>query len=129
MTRLIGRAWVPMVMVVVVAVRSLAVSRLGGVLGSHVSVPDSGTADLVIQFELNHVICEIYGPVGRPAAGVFRCCSEPAKDAGDCLVTGRVSQLEQGIVFGSIEALPHDHRGVVHGRHLEAQEAGDCSKS
>jgi hypothetical protein len=40
-----------------------------------------------------------------------------------------VSQVEQGIVFGSIEALPHDHRGVVHGRHLEAQEAGECSKS
>ena len=46
MTRLIGRAWVPMVMVVVVAVGAFTVSRLRGVFGSYVSVPDSGTADL-----------------------------------------------------------------------------------
>lgn len=128
MTKLLGRAWVPMVMVVAAAIRSLAVSRLGGVLGSHVSVLDSRTADLVIQFELKRVICEVYGPVGRLAAGVFRRCSEPAKDARDCLATARVSQLEQGIVVGSIEALPDDHRGVVHGRHSEAQEAEECSK-
>lgn len=29
------------------------------------SVSDSGTADLIIQFEPKHVICEIYGPGGR----------------------------------------------------------------
>jgi Mycobacterium membrane protein len=65
MTRLIGRAWVPMV---VVAVRAFTVSRLRAVFGSYVSVPDSGTADLIIQFEPKGVICEVYGPGGRVAA-------------------------------------------------------------
>jgi hypothetical protein len=44
MTRLIGRGWVPMVEV---AVGAFAVSRLRGIFGSYVSVPDSGTADLI----------------------------------------------------------------------------------
>jgi hypothetical protein len=43
MTRLIGPAWAPMV---VVAVGAFSVSRLRGVFGKYVSVPDSGTADL-----------------------------------------------------------------------------------
>jgi hypothetical protein len=59
MARLIGRAWVPMV---VVAVGIFTVSRLRGVFGSYVSVRDSGTADLIIQFEPKRVICEVYGP-------------------------------------------------------------------
>ena len=80
MTRLIGRAWVPMV---VVAVRAFTVSRLRGVFGSYVSVPDSGTADLIIQFEPKHVICEVFGPAGRVAAGALRCWSQPASDAGE----------------------------------------------
>ena len=42
--RVIGRAWVPMVGV---AVGAYTVSRLRGVFGSYVPVPDSGTADLV----------------------------------------------------------------------------------
>ena len=83
MTRLIARAWVPMVMVVVVAVRSFTVSRLRGVFGSYVSFPDSGTADLIIQFEPTRVICEVYGPVGRVAAGALRCWSQLTRDAGN----------------------------------------------
>jgi len=66
MTRLIGRVWVPMV---VVAVGAFTVARLHRVFGLYVSVPDSGTADLIIQFEPKRVICEVYGPVGRVAAG------------------------------------------------------------
>ena len=73
MTRLIGRAWIPMV---VVAVGAFTVSRLRGVFGSYVSVPDSGTADLIIQFEPKRVICEVYGPAGRVAAGALRRWSE-----------------------------------------------------
>ena len=64
MTRVTGRAWVPMVGV---AVGAYTVSRLRGVFGSYVPVPDSGTADLIIQFEPTRVICEVYGPAGRVA--------------------------------------------------------------
>ena len=72
MTRLIGRAWVPMVIVVVVAVGAFNVSRLRGVFGSYVPVPDPGSADLIIQFKPKPVICEVYSPVARVAAGVLR---------------------------------------------------------
>jgi len=44
---------------VVMDVGALAVSRLRGVFGSYVSVPDSGNADLIIQFEPKRVICEV----------------------------------------------------------------------
>jgi hypothetical protein len=44
---------------VVVAVGVCTVSRLRGVLGSYVSVPESGTADLIIEFEPKRVICEV----------------------------------------------------------------------
>ena len=92
MTRLIGRAWVPMVMVVVVAVGAFTVSRLRGVHGSYVSVPDSGTADLTIQFEPKRVICAVYGPAGRVAAGALWCWSRPARGIGDRRVTDRLAK-------------------------------------
>jgi hypothetical protein len=86
MTRLIERAWVPMV---VVAVGAFGVSRRRGVFGSYVSVPDSRTADLIVQFKPKGVICVVYGPVGRVAAGALRCWSHLASDAGDRRVTER----------------------------------------
>jgi len=89
MTRLIGRTWVPMV---VVAVGAFAVARLRRVFGSYVSVPDSGTADLIIQFEPKRMICEVYGPTGRVAAGVLRCFSQPARYAGDRGATDRLAK-------------------------------------
>jgi Mycobacterium membrane protein len=89
MTRLIGRAWVPMV---VVAVGVFTVSRFRRVFGSCVSVPDSGTADLIIRFEPKRVICEVYGPAGRVAAGALRCWSGPARDVGDRRVTDRLAK-------------------------------------
>ena len=92
MTRLIGRASLPMTMMVVAAVRWFTVSRLRGVFGSYVSAPDSGTADLTIQFKPKRVICEVYGPVGKVAAGALWCGSEPARDAGDRRVTDRLAK-------------------------------------
>jgi hypothetical protein len=47
---------------VVVAVGAFADSRLRGIFGSYVPVPDSGAADLIICFEPKRVICEVYGP-------------------------------------------------------------------
>jgi hypothetical protein len=89
MTRLIGRAWVPMV---VVAVGAFTVSRLRGVFGSYVSVPDSGTADLIMQFEPKRVICDVYGPAGRVAAGALWCWSRPARGVGGRRVTDRLAK-------------------------------------
>ena len=81
MTRLIERAWVPMVTVIVLAVRAFTISRFQGVFGPHWSVPAFGTADLIVQFKPKGMICEVYGPVGRVVGAAF--WSHRASDAGD----------------------------------------------
>jgi MmpS family membrane protein len=83
MTRLIGPAWVPIVMVIVVAVGAFSVSRLRRVFGSYWSVPACGTADLIVQFKPDGVICEVHGPAGRVAAGALRRWSQLESDAGE----------------------------------------------
>jgi Mycobacterium membrane protein len=67
MTRLIGRAWVPMVMVVVVAIGAFTVSRLHRVFGSDPYVPDGGNADAIVQFNPKRVLYEIFGQAGAVA--------------------------------------------------------------
>ena len=67
MTRLIRRGWVPMVMVVVVAVGAFTVSRLHGVFGSNLYHPDTASADAIVQFNPKRVLYEIYGPAGTVA--------------------------------------------------------------
>ena len=65
MTRLVMRAWVPLVMVIVVAVAAFTVSRLHGIFGSNMYRPDAGNADAIVQFNPKHVLYEIYAPQAR----------------------------------------------------------------
>jgi hypothetical protein len=67
MTRLVKRVWVPMVMVIVVAVGAFTVSRLHRVFGSDPYVPDAGNADAIVQFNPKRVLYEIFGPAGTVA--------------------------------------------------------------
>src|SRR6201987_591519 len=67
MTRLVARTWVPLVMVVVVAIAALTVARLHGVFGSNRYTPDSGNADAIIQLNPKHVLFEIFGAPGTVA--------------------------------------------------------------
>src|ERR1700739_806368 len=67
MIRLVGRVWVPMVMVLVVAVGAFTVSRLHGIFGSDPYVPDAGNADAIVQFNPKRVLYEIFGPAGTVA--------------------------------------------------------------
>jgi Mycobacterium membrane protein len=83
MSSLIARIRVPMVMVVTVAVGAFTVPRLRGIFGSFVSVSHSGTADLIIEFRPRRVICEVYGPAGRVAAGALRCWVRASERCGD----------------------------------------------
>jgi hypothetical protein len=64
MTRLVKRAWVPLVFVIVVAVAAFTVSRLHGVFGSNMYRPDVGNADAIVQFNPKRVLYEIFGPAG-----------------------------------------------------------------
>ena len=90
MTRLFGRTWVRSV--IVLAVRAFTVSRFQGVLGPHWSVPAFGAADLIVQFKPDGLICEVYGPVGRVAAGALRLLVTANKGAGDRRVTDRLAK-------------------------------------
>ena len=67
MTRLVARGWIPLVMVIVVAIAGITVIRLHGVFGSHVYRPDVGNADAIVQFNPKHVLYEIFGPPGTVA--------------------------------------------------------------
>jgi hypothetical protein len=67
MTRLVQRAWVPLVMVIVVAVAAFTVSRLHGIFGSNMYRPDAGNADAIVQFNPKRVLYEIFGPAGTVA--------------------------------------------------------------
>jgi hypothetical protein len=68
MTSVLKRAWIPVVMVVVVAVGAFTVSRLHGVFGSHQRVSDAGNADAIVQFNPKHVLYEVFGPAGTVAS-------------------------------------------------------------
>ncbi|AGB22381.1 mycobacterium membrane protein [Mycobacterium sp. JS623] len=67
MTRVVKRAWVPMVMVIVVVIAAFTVSRLHGIFGSSVYRPDVGNTDAIVQFNPKRVLYEIFGPPGTVA--------------------------------------------------------------
>ena len=67
MIRLMGRIWIPIVMILVVAVGAVTIMRLHGVFGSHRYVSDSGNGDAIIAFNPKHVLYEVLGPTGRVA--------------------------------------------------------------
>lgn len=67
MTRLVKRVWIPLVMVIVVAVAAFTVSRLHGIFGSNMYRPDVGNADAIVQFNPKRVLYEIFGPAGTVA--------------------------------------------------------------
>src|ERR1700733_4379746 len=67
MTGLIKRAWIPIVMVVVVTVGVLTVSRLHGIFGSHQHVSDGSNDDAIVAFSPKRVVYEIFGPAGATA--------------------------------------------------------------
>jgi Mycobacterium membrane protein len=67
MTRIVKRGWIPMVMVIVVAVVAFTVARLHGVFGSHMYAPDAGNADAIIQFNPKHVLFDVFGAPGTAA--------------------------------------------------------------
>jgi hypothetical protein len=67
MTGHVKRVWIPMVMMIVVAVGAFAVLRLHGLFGSHPHVSDAGNADAIIQFNPKRVVYEVFGPPGSVA--------------------------------------------------------------
>ena len=65
---LLGRRWMLLVAVVVVAVAGFAVYRLNGIFGSHdVTSTPSGGANEIVAFNPKHVVMEVFGAPGTVA--------------------------------------------------------------
>ncbi|MFI5507771.1 MmpS family transport accessory protein [Mycobacterium sp. NPDC051804] len=66
--RLLGRGWMLIVAVVVVAIAGYAVFRLHGVFGSnHDTSTAEALSDEIIPFNPKHVVLEVFGPPGAVA--------------------------------------------------------------
>ena len=66
-TRVFKRAWIPLVLVVVLAVSALVVSRLHRVFGSADLNANAGAGIEIVQFNPKVVVYEISGPPGTTA--------------------------------------------------------------
>ena len=68
MVKAVRRAWIPLVIILVVAIGVFAVYRLHGVFGkTEVTRPGSGLANDTKPFNPKEVTYEIYGPAGAVA--------------------------------------------------------------
>ncbi|TGD90745.1 hypothetical protein BayCH28_02605 [Mycolicibacterium sp. CH28] len=68
MVKALRRAWIPLVIVIVVALASFAVFRLHGVFGkTELTRPGSGLANDTKPFNPKQVTYEIFGPAGAVA--------------------------------------------------------------
>jgi hypothetical protein len=68
MRRLVGRRWMLLVAVVVVAVAGFGVHRLHGIFGAHRSTATpSGFANEIVPFNPKHIVLEVFGPPGTVA--------------------------------------------------------------
>lgn len=65
--RVVKRAWIPLVLVVVLAVSALVVSRLHKVFGSQDLNANAGKGIEIVQFNPKVVVYEISGPPGATA--------------------------------------------------------------
>jgi hypothetical protein len=67
MKGLVGRAWIPLVLVVVVAVSGLIVMRLHKAFGSQNLNANAGAGIEIVQFNPKIMIYDVYGPAGSTA--------------------------------------------------------------
>ena len=67
MRGLVGRAWIPLVLVVVLAVSGLIVMRLHKVFGSQDLNANAGAGIEIVQFNPKIVVYDVLGPAGTSA--------------------------------------------------------------
>ncbi|WAC94277.1 MmpS family transport accessory protein [Mycobacterium sp. Aquia_213] len=67
MTRALRRGWIPLLLIVVLAVSALVVSRLHKIFGSQDLNANAGKGIEIVQFNPKVVVYEIAGPAGATA--------------------------------------------------------------
>ena len=66
-TRAVKKAWIPLLLVVVLAVSTLVVSRLHKIFGSQDLNANAGKGIEIVQFNPKVVLYEVFGPAGTTA--------------------------------------------------------------
>jgi Mycobacterium membrane protein len=66
-TGVVGRVWIPLVLVVVLAVSGLIVSRLHKIFGSQDLNAGAGAGIEIVQFNPKIVVYDVFGPPGSTA--------------------------------------------------------------
>lgn len=67
-TRMAKRTWIPLVMIIVLAVSGLVVSRLHRIFGSQDLNPNAGAGIEIVQFNPKVVVYDVFGPPGTTAS-------------------------------------------------------------
>jgi hypothetical protein len=67
MKGLVGRAWIPLVLVVVLAVSGLIVLRLHKLFASHDLNANAGAGIEIVQFNPKILVYDVFGPAGTTA--------------------------------------------------------------
>ncbi|MGV0745861.1 MmpS family transport accessory protein [Mycolicibacterium sp. XJ870] len=63
MFRVLGRFWIPLVLVAVLAISGFAMNRMHGVFGTHIKTdPGQAAGDDIVEFNPKRVVYEIDGP-------------------------------------------------------------------
>ena len=76
--RTLQLGWIPLVLVVALALSGFTIYRMHGIFGSHQNPGASGGgADKIVQFNPKRVLYEVYGPSGT--VGSVSCLDENAK--------------------------------------------------
>jgi hypothetical protein len=104
--RRLGRRWMLLVAVVVVAVAGFAVFRLHGIFGSHdVTSTPSGAGNDIVPFNPKHVVMEVFGPPGTVATITYTDVNaQPQRADGVTLPWAYDTTTTQPAVFVNISA-------------------------
>lgn len=68
LTRMVKRAWIPLVLIVVLAASGLVVSRLHRIFGSQDLNANAGAGIEIVQFNPKVVVYDVFGPPGTTAS-------------------------------------------------------------
>lgn len=104
--RLLGRLWIPLVIIVVLAAGGVAVSRLQGVFGSEKSPTYGDTNDVqAISFNPQYIRYEVFGPAGTVAdISFFDANGDPSNEDGVSLPWSLEFPITTAASIGSVAA-------------------------
>jgi hypothetical protein len=110
--RVLGRVWIPLVILLVIGCGGLIVSRVHGVFGPEKHSPyGEGHVGSSDPFNPTKVVYEVFGPAGTVAdIGYFDANSEPQYIDGTSLPWTLTMTINSPAVVGSIAAQGNSNR-------------------